>query len=174
VCELQLHLQEMLDYKYKVAHQMYTWDRRFAPAHEYTEDTYTGETNEAGEMHGQGIKYFADGGKYEGQYEAGKQHGQGIFYYTTGDKYEGQWEANKQHGQGIYYNADGGKYEGQYEANKVHGQGIYTRQDGMVAYDGLWKDNQPARAFPDLPTAHLALEPGVIPLRLCSLGQLPL
>jgi hypothetical protein len=25
-----------------------------------------------------------------------------------------------------------------------------------------------------LPTAHLAPEPGVIPLRMCSLGQLPL
>ena len=123
VCELQLHLQEMMDYKYKVAHQMYTWDRRFAPAHEYTEDTYTGETNEAGERHGQGIKYYADGSKYEGQWEAGKIHGQGIYYYATGDKYEGQWEADKK-----------------------HGQGIYTRQDGMVAYDGLWKDDQPVRA----------------------------
>jgi hypothetical protein len=79
VCELQLqlHLQEMMDYKYKVAHQMYTCDRRFAPAHEYTENTYTGETNEAGERHGQGIFYYAEGGKYEGQFVADKKHGQG-------------------------------------------------------------------------------------------------
>jgi radial spoke head protein 1 len=160
VCELQLHLQEMMDYKYKVAHQMYTWDRRFAPAHEYTKDTYTGERNEAGERHGQGIdyfangdkyegqweagkshgqgiKYFADGGKYEGQYEADKKHGQGILY-DDGDKYEGQWEAGKKHGQGIYYFASGSKYEGQFEASKKHGQGIFYYASGNK-YEGQWE-----------------------------------
>jgi hypothetical protein len=124
VCELQLHLQEMKDCKYKVAHQMYTWDRRFAPAHEYTENTYTGERN-------RGFMCLL-----------GKKHGQGIYYYANGAKYEGQWEAAKKHGQGIYYYASGKKYEGQWEADKKHGQGKKTRQGGTVVHDGLWKDGQ--------------------------------
>jgi hypothetical protein len=143
VCELQLHLQEMKDCKYKVAHQMYTWDRRFAPAHEYTENTYTGERNRGfmcllGKKHGQGIYYYANGDKYEGQLEADKKHGQGIFYCENGNKYEGQWEADEQHGQGIFYYANGDKYEGKYEAGKKHGQGICYFADG-AKYEGQWE-----------------------------------
>ena len=39
--------------------------------------TYTGETNERGEPHGQGVHEYADGSRYEGQFKDGEPHGQG-------------------------------------------------------------------------------------------------
>jgi hypothetical protein len=39
-------------------------------------------------------------------------------------------------------------------------------------YEVRWQEGR--ELIPPLPTAHPALEPGVIALRLCSLGQLPL
>ena len=62
--------------------------------------TYTGETNERGEKHGQGIIEFAGGYRYEGQCKDGEPHGQGVAEYANGDRYEGQWKDGTWHGQG--------------------------------------------------------------------------
>ena len=39
-------------------------------------------------------------------------HGQGTLAYANGDKYEGEWESDKKHGYGIATGFDGTKYEG--------------------------------------------------------------
>ena len=44
-------------------------------------------------------------------------HGKGIFYFANGNKYEGDFNNNDMHGKGILYFADGNKYEGDFKNN---------------------------------------------------------
>ncbi len=74
--------------------------------------------------------YYADGGRYEGQFEDDEPHGQGTYYYPNGAKYIGQFKNGNCHGLGTYYYADGDRYEGQFEDGKFHGQGIFYYADG--------------------------------------------
>ncbi len=46
-------------------------------------------------MHGEGVYTWADGRKYEGQYENDKKNGHGIYTWTDGRKYEGYWKNGK-------------------------------------------------------------------------------
>lgn len=55
---------------------------------------------------------FANGDKYEGQWQAGKRHGQGVCLHANGDQYKGQWQADAQHGSGVCIFASGDKYSG--------------------------------------------------------------
>ena len=86
------------------------------------EDRYEGETNEDGEPHGQGNRYYAVGDRYEGQWKDGKEHGSGVMEYTSGYRYEGQWKDGKRHGQGVYTFADGDRYEGPWKDDKHLGR----------------------------------------------------
>ena len=49
---------------------------------------------------GEGIKVFADGSRYEGQWKDGQKHGKGKYIYADGELYEGQWYQGKAHGEG--------------------------------------------------------------------------
>lgn len=69
-------------------------------------------------MHGHGRIEWADGRKYEGQYENDKKHGTGTFYWADGRKYEGGWKNGKQHGKGEYYQANGEKKLGEWVEGK--------------------------------------------------------
>ena len=127
--------------------------------------TYTGETNERGEPHGQGAYEFADGTRYEGQlkdgephgqgviefadgdrhegqFKDGEPHGQGVYEFADGERYEGQWKDGKRHGQMVAEYADGSRYEGQFKDGKMHGQGVYEYADGS-RYEGQFKDGEP-------------------------------
>ena len=42
-------------------------------------------------MHGEGIYTWADGRRYEGQYEMDKKHGFGVYHWADGRIYEGCW-----------------------------------------------------------------------------------
>lgn len=53
-------------------------------------------------MHGHGVYTWADGRRYEGQYEMDKKHGFGVYRWADGRVYEGNWYNGKQHGQGKY------------------------------------------------------------------------
>ena len=57
-------------------------------------------------MHGYGFYVYADGVKYDGQFEADRKQGFGIYQWTDGRKYEGYWNKGKQHGLGIYEGSD--------------------------------------------------------------------
>ena len=35
---------------------------------------------------------------YDGEFRRRMRHGSGTFYYANGARYEGQWEADKKHG----------------------------------------------------------------------------
>jgi len=103
--------------------------------------TYTGETNERGEPHGQGAYEFADGTRYEGQLKDGEPHGQGVIEFADGDRHEGQFKDGEPHGQGVYEFADGERYEGQWKDGKRHGQMVAEYADGS-RYEGQFKDGK--------------------------------
>ena len=67
--------------------------------------TYTGETNERGEAHGQGVKEWGAVTRYEGQWKDGKRHGGGEITYADGSRYEGEWKDGMKHGFGILFSS---------------------------------------------------------------------
>ena len=69
-------------------------------------------------MHGFGKIEWADGRRYEGEYENDKKQGQGTFYWADGRKYVGSWKNGKQHGQGEYYLKNGDKKIGEWVDGK--------------------------------------------------------
>ena len=103
---------------------------------------------------GEGVKVFADGSRYEGQWKDGKKSGKGRYIYPDGDVYEGQWLDDKAHGEGFHqskqsrYNGqwamdlkhgyatedwdDGSKYTGQYHNGQKHGKGMFVWPEGST------------------------------------------
>jgi len=107
--------------------------------------TYTGETDERGEAHGQGVYEWGpgewEGDRYEGQWKDDKQHGQGVYEFASGDRYEGQWKDDRRNGQGAMKYVDGTRYEGQQKANSFHGRMFTTRSDGS-SFTTLWENGE--------------------------------
>ena len=108
-------------------------------------NTYTGDTNELGERHGQGVYEYASGdyagGRYDGQFKDDKRNDQGVYEYPNGDCYDGHWKDGKKHGQGVYEYADGDRYEGQFKDNMFHGRLFTTRSDGS-GFTTLWENGK--------------------------------
>ena len=40
--------------------------------------------------------------RYDGEWDAGQRHGQGTFYYANGAKYEGSWNRNQKDGYALF------------------------------------------------------------------------
>ena len=153
VCEVQLHLKEMMDAKKSGAgHAMYKVCRRVL-ANPIVEkrtycralDTYCraqpvgdGERGADGKPEGRGVMVYTSGDMYEGEWMAGKREGQGTVRYAIGDVYEGQYKADDKDGQGTFRYANGDVYEGQYKAGKREGQGTFRYANGDV-YEGQYK-----------------------------------
>ena len=57
--------------------------------------SYEGETNERGESHGQGIYFYADGDRYEGQWKDGERHGRGFVETLGGVRTTELWRNGK-------------------------------------------------------------------------------
>jgi hypothetical protein len=153
VCEVQLHLKEMMDAKKSGAgHAMYKVCRRVL-ANPIVEkrtycralDTYCraqpvgdGERGADDKPEGRGVMVYTSGDMYEGEWRAGKREGQGTVRYAIGDVYEGQYKADDKDGQGTFRYANGDVYEGQYKAGKREGQGTFRSATGDV-YEGQYK-----------------------------------
>ena len=153
VCEVQLHLKEMMDAKKSGAgHKMYKVCRLVPPNPKMEENTYcsaienqqpvgTGELGADGKTpEGRGVMVYASGDMYEGQWKAGKREGQGTTRYAIGNVYEGQYKADTKEGEGKFCYATGDVYEGQYKAGKQEGKGEYISANGNV-YEGQYKAN---------------------------------
>ena len=80
---------------------------------------------------------------YDGQWED-KEHGYGKFIFPNGAVYEGEFVKGKKEGKAKYSDPSGAIYEGSFVAGKREGYGKYTDPSGAVAYQGEWKDGQPA------------------------------
>ena len=111
---------------------------------------------------GEGIYAYADGSKYEGQFNGGNIEGKGIWYYPNGDKYIGEFKSNYQHGFGKVVNDDGmltkgywkeGEYvgekriqfgaEGCQQGDCSDGSGTYVYENGVAKYQGEFVDGLP-------------------------------
>jgi len=129
-------------------------------------NTYEG-AYENGVRHGKGKFVYANGGVYSGGFKNGKkmglgtytdpqgklvyegqwedkEHGEGRFIFPNGAIYEGQFIKGKKEGKAKYSDPSGAIYEGTFVAGKREGYGKYTDPSGAVAYQGEWKDGQPA------------------------------
>ena len=153
VCEVQLHLKEMMDAKKSGAgHAMYKVCRRVL-ANPIVEkrtyccalDTYCraqpvgdGERGADGKPEGRGVMVYASGDMYEGEWRAGKREGQGTVRYAIGDVYEGQYKADKKDGRGTFRYAIGDVYEGEWRAGDREGQGKFRSANGDE-YEGQYK-----------------------------------
>jgi hypothetical protein len=153
VCEVQLHLREMMHAKKSGAgHAMYKVCRRVLANPIVEENTYCraldaycraqpvgdGERGADGKPEGRGVMVYASGDMYEGEWRAGKREGQGTVRYAIGDVYEGQYKADDKDGQGTFRYAIGDVYEGQYKAGKREGKGTFRYAIGDV-YEGQYK-----------------------------------
>ncbi|PRP81246.1 hypothetical protein PROFUN_02080 [Planoprotostelium fungivorum] len=86
---------------------------------------------------GQGTLYFADGYRYEGQWDQGQQHGKGTLWMNNGDIYEGDWFYGNMQGQGVLSSANGDVYEGQWMAGSQSGYGKLRFANGDI-FEGQW------------------------------------
>ena len=68
---------------------------------------------------------YANGDKYDGDWNDEEMNGKGVYYYANGDKYDGEFNHNKKNGKGVFYYANGGKYDGEWKDNKKSGKGVY-------------------------------------------------
>ena len=91
---------------------------------------------------GSGTITYADGSKYEGEFQNGWRNGQGIEYYKNGNpKYNGKWENDKYHGYGTYTELNGDKYTGDFQKGWRHGNGTLTYSNGDK-YTGMFNYDQ--------------------------------
>ena len=67
---------------------------------------------------GRGIYLYADGNRYEGDFQNGFANGIGKISYYNGDVYEGEIEKGSLHGKGIMIFANGNKVQGVWESGK--------------------------------------------------------
>ncbi|TDG48884.1 hypothetical protein AWZ03_004787 [Drosophila navojoa] len=104
---------------------------------------YIGEWNQRGQKHGIGHLQFADGTRYDGQFQEGLSQGLGCLWFPDGAKYEGEFHQGWFHGNGIFWRADGMKYEGEFRGGKIWGWGLLTFQDfthGFPRNEGFFQD----------------------------------
>ncbi|MFY8011220.1 MAG: caspase family protein [Saprospiraceae bacterium] len=66
-------------------------------------------------QNGRGIYLYADGNKYEGDFQNGFANGTGKISYYNGDVYEGEIEKGSLHGKGMMISANGNKVQGIWE-----------------------------------------------------------
>lgn len=60
---------------------------------------------------------FANGDKYEGQFEYGMRSGNGVLKWSNGCYINGNWIKDQLNGDGIYFNQEGEKILGYFENN---------------------------------------------------------
>lgn len=138
VCEIQLHVASVYGVKGESGHQSYKWLRRLVQS----DDTYAGPTDADGRAHGRGVKTFAAGDRYEGDYVHGQKHGRGAYHSADGTVYEGHFRRDKRHGAGAVRFANGNFFEGHYVDGVIEGRGT-KRVRGGGCYVGDFRAGKP-------------------------------
>ena len=84
--------------------------------------------------------------EYRGGFKAGRKHGEGVKSWRNGDRYEGEFAADHKEGYGSYEWGrgpwEGERYDGEFAGDRRHGYGIYWWPSGDV-YSGTWENDRP-------------------------------
>lgn len=92
----------------------------------------------------EGVGSAVGSAEYRGAFRAGRKHGKGVKTWANGDRYEGDFVEDRLEGVGTYVFGrgpwEGERYDGQYVDGKRHGEGVYRWATGDV-YSGPWRDN---------------------------------
>jgi hypothetical protein len=104
---------------------------------------YSGELI-AGKANGHGVLTFANGDRFDGQWEEDALEGQGTATFSNGDSYKGEWHAGKRRGHGVYTHkgSEPYVYDGGFADDKKFGPGTLTWQTG-ARFDGMWFNDLP-------------------------------
>mmetsp|Transcript_12357 Transcript_12357/g.17169 ORF Transcript_12357/g.17169 Transcript_12357/m.17169 type:complete len:574 (-) Transcript_12357:50-1771(-) len=97
---------------------------------------YVGEFKN-GQITGKGIRKYADGRVYKGDFFEGLMHGQGTLQDTHGE-YSGSFNENYKEGQGWQRWKNGDEYEGEFRQGYPSGKGRYLTSSGELSYEGQW------------------------------------
>ncbi len=111
---------------------------------------------------GVGVLEYADGSKYEGNFQNSELTGYGTWYFSNGEKYVGMFHQNYCHGRGIHYKKDGTKTIGIWERGTYigtllnedgqegcvlgdceSGTGTYIFKGGKAKYEGRFTNSKP-------------------------------
>jgi hypothetical protein len=104
-------------------------------------DSYKGEKNESGEMHGFGIYTYSSGDVYTGTFANDMMDGKGKFTCQNTDEYIGEFKEDMKHGDGKYCWNDGEVYEGTWKEDSMDGEGKMTYANGD-SYTGSFSENR--------------------------------
>lgn len=106
-------------------------------------DKYVGYKK--GDMnHGQGTYIWADGSRYEGEFNKNTLSGFGTLYSADGVKFfEGEFKNDQPHGVGTLYFSNGNRYVGEWENGVESGSGILYGPNNRVIYGGHWVNGVP-------------------------------
>jgi len=130
---------------------------------EFANTTWTGDYRHGvvfpladGLRHGQGIRVWVSGNRYEGAWVKGKMEGRGVYENAlTGGKFDGSFKDNRKSGHGVetwgnklgirfqdpmgWWHPGNGfcRYEGNYENGYFHGKGHFQAVDNR-SYSGEW------------------------------------
>ena len=83
--------------------------------------------------------------RYSGEFKAGRKHGQGVKTWPSGDRYEGGFVEDRREGTGTYAWGPrspwaGEKYSGGFRNDRRHGTGVYEWPGGD-RYAGPWEND---------------------------------
>ncbi len=94
--------------------------------------------------HGHGTYYWADGSRYEGNFNQDQLEGYGILYNPDDTKaYEGYFHKDNPHGEGTLYFTNGRKYVGEWKNGAESGRGVLYDADERIIYEGDWSNGKP-------------------------------
>lgn len=110
------------------------------PTHVYENGTqFYGDFEDGAPADGRGTMIFANGDRYDGEFQHGERHGCGTLTFANGRQYVGQFKDDQFNGLGIWTLETGDRYIGEFKANKCDGKGTFQFTDGSTQ-TGTWRD----------------------------------
>jgi hypothetical protein len=69
-----------------------------------------------------------------------KRSGFGVRLYADGSKYEGEWNDDKRNGKGVLKFPDGSTYTGEFKDDEMDGIGVKTNPETGEKFEGTWRN----------------------------------
>lgn len=112
------------------------------PSYEYADGTrYYGLIKNGRPADGRATMVFANGNRYDGEFQDGRRNGCGTYSFANGRRYIGQFKMDQFDGLGIWLLGDGDRYVGAFKDNRCNGEGIFLFKDGSFKR-GTWQNGE--------------------------------